>query len=101
MLLAMYEMGDNPRYEAVLKRQRELFYIELAKLQETHQVGGIPKHFITMFKEMITKTKTDVQCPICLERIGDNLEISQCGHLFCTDCFQKIENCAMCRTSLR
>ena len=98
MLLAMYELESNPRYEQVLKDQRELFYKRLAELQETHQVGGIPKHIVSILKEYFGTKET--QCPICLELIKDNLEVSPCGHFFCGDCFQKIHNCAMCRTPM-
>jgi hypothetical protein len=67
MLIAIREMEKHPRYEAVLKHQRELFYAKLSELQESHQYSGLPNHVIQCIKTMYITNKK-IECPICLER---------------------------------
>lgn len=97
MSSALSEMVEKipPRFQAVLLHQRELFYAKLDELQESPTYrGGIPNHvkqlLHSMYKESVSEYK--LECCICLEQIDNNhLEMSKCGHFFCTDCFQKIK----------
>ena len=40
--------------------------------------------------------KKYVECPICLEIIGDRLKITNCGHKYCETCYDKLDSCAIC-----
>ena len=43
-----------------------------------------------------------IKCPICLEDIEtDNLQISKCGHKYCSTCYGNINKCAICRKGIK
>ena len=108
MLLTRHEMNTTTslsehRYKALkqsMDKQREQFYIEVARLQKQFKDGGIPKHIISLLKRLLLATNTDLKCPVCLEHIGNNLVITRCGHMFCSSCHEKLNQCAMCRLNL-
>lgn len=42
--------------------------------------------------------KENNECTICYENVErSNFVVSSCGHNYCTDCFSKIDKCAICR----
>jgi len=55
--------------------------------------------FLTaQFKDMYDELKKKSDCPICFEPITkENMNITNCGHIFCKECSVKLSNCAVCR----
>ena len=46
------------------------------------------------------KTKR-IECPICLDVIETGkLKLTNCGHIFCQECYDRIDVCALCRQNL-
>ena len=53
------------------------------------------------FLEMYDRLKLETECPICLETlIKDNTKLSNCGHLHCLTCWEKIDKCSICRKTI-
>ena len=60
-------------------------------------------HFYKTVKEMYATPPGTLSCSICFENIKpDELQMTNCGHLFCDGCFtaneKNTDNCAVCRT---
>ena len=49
--------------------------------------------------------KSEEDCPICYDKLGDAVCTTTCGHKFCTPCFvqtvSRSHNCPMCRANLK
>ena len=71
---------------------------ELATIKKI-EIPALPKNLVDEFMEMKKSLKLKVDCPICMEEITD-LSITGCGHKYCTDCFSKIDKCAICRKAI-
>ena len=42
-----------------------------------------------------------MECPICLNAIEiGKSKITNCGHEFCVDCYDRIEECSICREKI-
>lgn len=60
-----------------------------------------PKFLADEFLRLSTKAGESISCPICQERVTENLVVTCCGHFFCTECFLKTKAvCALCRADL-
>jgi hypothetical protein len=61
--------------------------------------GDIDVEYLkTQFMEMYDKLKEYSECPVCFETITkDTAKLGNCGHLVCMDCFDKLDNCPICR----
>ena len=51
-------------------------------------------------KELYKEMKKSVECPICMEIIGDKLKITNCGNKYCENCYDKLDICAICRKQI-
>lgn len=108
MLLARLEMNSTTslsehRYQSLkqsMDTQREQFYAEVIRLQNQFKDRGVPTHIISLLKRLLVASNTEITCPVCLEHIGNNIEITRCGHMFCSGCYDKLNQCAMCRQQL-
>lgn len=50
------------------------------------------------FIEMYDKLKEYTECPVCFETITKhNGKLANCGHLHCVTCYEKLDNCSICR----
>lgn len=55
----------------------------------------------SQFLEMYDRLKLETECPICFETLGkDNAKLTNCGHLHCRVCEEKLDNCSICRKKL-
>ena len=61
----------------------------------------LPKHLIAEYTEMLKELQKEIECPICMEIITDDLQITGCGHKYCKSCFDKIDRCAECRRKIK
>ena len=95
--------------------RNELFEFQDDIYNEVNEVGGEDlddtspptNAFLMKFiRELYSKAKACVECPICLEHIdADHLETTNCGHNFHSHCLQNLKNttdgkfinCAVCR----
>lgn len=60
----------------------------------------LPTHLVAEIKEMLVALKKDIECPICMEVIGE-LKITGCGHKFCDKCFAQLDKCAICKRAIK
>ena len=59
------------------------------------------KFLKTQYLEMYEKLKMETECPICFETINkENAKLTNCGHLHCLTCFNKLDNCSICRKKI-
>jgi hypothetical protein len=58
------------------------------------------KDFIlTRVRDLYHTSDDTYECPICMDEIvSDKLEMTKCGHYFCSDCSSIMTKCAVCRT---
>ena len=76
---------------------------ELNYLRRRLHTHNPKKHFYKTVKEMYATPPGTLSCSICMENIKpDELQMTNCGHLFCNGCFTANEEitdiCAVCRT---
>jgi len=100
-----------------LKRQRAFawakYYEQVAQTLDDNRTtylsyqnvseGGepLPKHFTDWVEGLMIELKKKIECPVCLDIIGEGkLKISNCGHNYCSDCFVKLDKCAICRKKI-
>ena len=61
----------------------------------------LPKHFVDEIEKMMCELKRKIECPICMDIIGEGkLKITGCGHKYCDECYDKIDDCAICRRKI-
>ena len=61
----------------------------------------LPTHLVSEIEKMISELKKEIECPICMDIIGEGkLKITGCGHKYCDECFDKIDECAICRRKI-
>ena len=75
-------------------------------LINVEQQQDMPTHIVEELKELSTKLKKKIECPICLEIIDINfLSITKCGHKYCSPCLTQLKNnsnkCAVCRRKIK
>jgi len=87
-------------------------YNTLTTTTEPEIMNVVPTHIANELKELLAKTKTRIECPICIEVIPvENLELSSCGHKYCKTCYYQyldhlVANeeplkCAVCKRKVR
>lgn len=74
--------------------------------QVVEEVPELPKHLVDEYKQMLKDLHKEIECPICMEIIDGvefsrELKITGCGHKYCNDCFDKIDECAICRKKIK
>lgn len=67
---------------------------------------NIKKFFSTTMKLLYSSFPGSLQCSICMEEIDtEQLQITDCGHIFCYSCFsinkESTNKCAVCRISCK
>lgn len=63
---------------------------------------ALPPCLLGEIGEMMEKLKKEIECPICLNRLSrETLAITTCGHKYCKECFERLEQCAICRRKLK
>lgn len=84
-------------YTSSLKQRNRELYDKIKSGENGIDVEYLKSQFI----EMYDKLKDYTDCPICLETISkENAKLTNCGHLFCITCYDKIDDCAICRKKL-
>ena len=64
---------------------------------ETLDITYLKNQFIEMYDEL----KKFTECPVCFENLNkENTKLTNCGHLFCITCFDRVDNCPICRKKL-
>lgn len=59
------------------------------------------EHLKQMFLNLYEKVGEICDCPICYEPLlKENTFVPNCGHIFCKDCKQRINECPICRKAL-
>lgn len=55
-------------------------------------------HLKKEFLEMYDVLKKFTECPVCYEILTkDTAKLGNCGHIVCRDCYEKLDNCPICR----
>ena len=54
---------------------------------------------VTEFINNHLPTDDDYKCPICLELLGEPMQIP-CGHRVCNNCIKPIKECPLCRLKI-
>jgi hypothetical protein len=49
------------------------------------------------FNNEVVEFKDDMECPVCYET-KKCVKFRKCTHFVCLKCFDKVENCPMCRS---
>jgi hypothetical protein len=91
------------RYYTEVDRNMDLHrkYCEVIKNVNGDLNSELPTHLLDEMKELYNLLKKEIECPICIEIIQtDTLKITNCGHKFCETCFNRIEECAICRKKI-
>ena len=87
------------RYYSEVNRNMELHkkYCEVVKDLNNQ----LPPHLVEGIKELYNLIKKEIECPICMDVINnDTLKITSCGHKYCNGCYDKIDNCSLCRKKI-
>ena len=108
------EMINSSKYREDILTEITLINVAMSDLERVrdernylrhrlHMHNPKKEHFYKKVKEMYATPPGTLSCSICLENIKtDELQMTNCGHLFCNGCFsanEKItDNCAVCRT---
>jgi len=85
---------EHPELVPVEYRGERLAAVEatLSKISEEFGVS-----------ENLLDSRAQETCSVCLENISD-ASVTQCGHIFCSDCMQELQkrqiNCPMCRSKI-
>jgi len=71
--------------------------------QVVEEVPELPKHMVDEYAELLKLLHKNIECPICMEIIQTPLvlKITGCGHKYCNECFDKIDECAVCRRKIK
>ena len=81
----------NPYINYYIKQVRNIEIVEIEKS-------------LNYLKIVLSQITTQQSCPICLEII-DDLAITDCGHVFCSNCIEKClqvnGKCPNCRTNTK
>ena len=77
----------------------EQYYFLINITHETKKHSDtLPIHIINEIEEKTQLLKKKIECPICMDVIDiGGLQISFCGHKYCKECFEKLDQCAICR----
>lgn len=88
-------------FESEASRQRD-DVVQYQQIERIVEVDDIPLNIRSEFKDMLKALKKKIECPICYNVIEpDDMKLTNCGHKYCPDCFEKIDKCAICRKSLK
>ena len=82
-----------------LKIARNWDHIEIETLLTDYIRSDEDKY--EFLDENVAYNKELLTCPICLNVVYDPVVIKSCGHLFCKDCIEGVEDkrCPLCRNS--
>lgn len=76
-------------------------YETINRLNQALAEIDLPKHLIDEIIDLHLKLKTAIECPICFCMLNkDNVKITMCGHKHCKDCYDRIDNCSICRKKI-
>ena len=64
-------------------------------------IPELPKHLVDEYTTLLAELHKTIECPICLEIIMSELKITGCGHKYCSGCFDRIDECAICRRKIK
>ena len=87
-----------------IKNERDFIAYECEYLKNKLNINNPKKeHFYKMIKKLYSIEPNSLTCSICMDIIEtDDLQITNCGHIFCNQCFIKgqqiTDNCAVCRS---
>ena len=91
------------RYYNEVDRNMDLHrkYCEIVNGMNSEMNSELPTHLLEEMKELYNLLKKEIDCPICMEIINnDTLKITNCGHKYCMTCYDRIEECAICRKKI-
>lgn len=62
------------------------------KIRQMRKQLDVPLHIAKQYLDSIDYDNTE--CPICMDKLEsrDNTVLSNCGHLFCTNCYSELES---------
>jgi len=64
-------------------------------------VDDLPIHIVNEIEKLNKDLKKKLDCPICMDIIEEGkLKITGCGHKFCIDCYDRIDDCSICRRKI-
>jgi len=64
-------------------------------------VDDLPIHIVNEIEKLNIELKRKLDCPICMDIIQEGkLKITGCGHKFCKDCYDRIDECSICRRKI-
>jgi len=85
--------------DALQVRNREM--VERLRNSTTPSNEEELQYIKTQFLEMYDELKKFSECPCCFENLNkENTKLTNCGHLFCITCFERVDNCPICRKKL-
>merc|ERR1711936_156732 len=92
------------KYIKEINKVRNIFMSEIYDMKETIQSMKIVLSSSDVDEEIVEKTKSELECPVCMEEMRPPKRIWQCsdGHPLCENCRKKPEmnNCPTCRKYL-
>eukprot|EP00092_Neocalanus_flemingeri_P008680 GFUD01009350.1.p1 GENE.GFUD01009350.1~~GFUD01009350.1.p1 ORF type:complete len:293 (+),score=86.16 GFUD01009350.1:53-880(+) len=92
------------KYEREINKVRNEFLSEIYEMKETIQSMKIVLASSDDDEEIVEKTRSELECPVCLEEMKPPRRIWQCsdGHPLCENCRKKPEmnTCPTCRKYL-
>jgi hypothetical protein len=103
-------MSENNASKKAVAYAWSRYYNEVDRNMDLHRkyceiVNGmsseIPTHLLDEMKELYNLLKKEIECPICMEIIENStLKITNCGHKYCNACYDRIEECSICRKKI-
>ena len=79
-------------YSQVRSQNREL--VKNIKNGQDVDLTFLKKQFVDLYEKVGEMT----DCPVCFETLTKEIiEVSNCGHTICKDCYKKCSECPICR----
>lgn len=88
---------DDPyidRWISVLNNRKTVVCNDLEILKDSQQTY---KEF-SVKEDIVNDVETLTVCSVCMDKKKD--KALDCGHLYCSDCVNKLSNCPTCRTGI-
>ena len=90
----MKDSRDAMTEWVMLLQERNKDLYDKVKSGDDIDISYLKCQYLEMYEEL----KRETDCPVCLETITkENCILTNCGHLYCLNCYDKLDKCAICR----
>ena len=75
--------------------------VELLEKLDLEKSEPMPSCLVNEMIDMMKKLKCSYECSICYDDLSkENTKFARCSHKYCLECYEKIDECAICRQKI-